>query len=192
MVSVPPTPSEQTSFSLALWRAIRSTCDILHVQDPDVASWMDRLNRLGFSRPRVILGHGTEEPDAYLHKFSYLQHLTPGYRDDLRTPSPREAARASVFPTSSTSSASALPPISPPKQSLEQPSAFHPLRSSSSASPLSSGTTERCDYLIQEFAQLRTQLAPNAILVIAGGREAETPELIALGKSPPRRLRSLL
>ena len=177
-----PYAIEQTSFSLALWRAIRSTCDILHVQDPDVASWMDRLNRLGFSRPRVILGHGTEEPDAYLHKFSYLQHLTPGYRDDYEPHRParqlsfgipnfvdiqRFRPPANISAKAAARAAFGLPPTSLIILCVAALKRHH----------------KRCDYLIQEFAQLRTQLAPNAILVIAGGREAETPELIALGKS---------
>jgi len=46
---------------------------------------------------------------------------------------------------------------------------------------------KRCDYLIQEFAdfkaQLPAELASKVMLVMAGGREAETSEIIALGKA---------
>jgi glycosyltransferase involved in cell wall biosynthesis len=143
---------------------------------------MDRLNRLGFSRPRVILGHGTEEPDAYLHKFSCLQHLTPGYRDDYE---PHRPARQLSFgipnfidtkrfrpPANTAAKAAAraafgLPPSSLIILCVAALKRHH----------------KRCDYLIQEFAQFRAQLSPDATLVIAGGREAETPDLIAFGKS---------
>jgi glycosyltransferase involved in cell wall biosynthesis len=143
---------------------------------------MDRLNRLGFSRPRVILGHGTEEPDAYLHKFSYLQHLTPGYRDDYEPHRParqlsfgipnfidiqRFRPPANISAKAAARAAFGLPPDSLIILCVAALNLYH----------------KRCDYLIQEFAQFRAQLAPSATLVIAGGREAETPELIALGKS---------
>jgi glycosyltransferase involved in cell wall biosynthesis len=173
---------EQTSYSIALWRATRSSYDILHVQDPAVAAWMDRLNRLGLSRPRVILGHGTEESDAYLHKFSYLQHLTPGYRDDYEPHRPAKQLSFAIpnfidtqrfHPPADTDARAAaraafgLPPNSLIVLCVAALNRYH----------------KRCDYLIQEFARFRAQLAPNATLVIAGGHEAETPEVIALGKS---------
>jgi glycosyltransferase involved in cell wall biosynthesis len=177
-----PYSIEQTSFSLALWRATRSTYDILHVQDPTVAAWMDRLNRLGLYRPRVILGNGTEESDAYLHKFSYLQHLTPGYRDDYESHRPAKQLSFGI------PNFIDIQRFHPPANAAARASAraafgLHP----SSLIILSVAALKRhhkrCDYLIQEFAQLRSRLAPNATLVIAGGREAETPEVIALGKS---------
>ena len=177
-----PYDIEQTSFSLALWRATRSTYDILHMQDPTAADWMDRLNRLGFSRPRVILGHGTEESDTFLHKLSYLQHLTPGYRDDYE---PHRPARQLSFgipnfidiqrfrpPADSAACAAARAAFGFPPNSLIILCVAALKRHH-----------KRCDYLIQEFAQFRAQFAPNSTLVIAGGREAETPGIIDLGKS---------
>jgi glycosyltransferase involved in cell wall biosynthesis len=173
---------EQTSFSIALWRATHSTYDILNVQDPAVAAWMNRLNRLGLSRPRVILGHGTEESDADLHKLSYLQHLTSGYRDNYEPHRPakqlsfaipnfidtqRFQPPANAAATKAARAAFGLPPDSLIILCVAALNLYH----------------KRCDYLIQEFAQFRAQLAPSATLVIAGGREAETPEVIALGKS---------
>jgi glycosyltransferase involved in cell wall biosynthesis len=143
---------------------------------------MDRLNRLGLSQPRVILGHGTEESDAYLHKFSYLQHLTPGNRDDYESHRPAKQLSFGIpnfvdiqrfHPPANTAaraaarSAFGLPPSSLIILCVAALNLYH----------------KRCDYLIQEFAQFRAQLAPNATLVIAGSREAETPSVIALGKS---------
>ena len=74
--------AEQTLFVLQLWRHIHKDYDILHVQDPLIALAMDRLHRAHLCRPRVILGHGTEESVEMLQKFTYLQHLAPCYLDD--------------------------------------------------------------------------------------------------------------
>lgn len=177
-----PYDIEQTSFSLALWRATRSTYNILHVQDPTVATWMDRLNRLGLSQPRVILGHGTEESDAYLHKLSYLQHLTPGYRNDYE--SHRPAKQLSFGIPNFVNIQRFHPPANTAARTAARAAFGLPF---SSLIILCVAALKRhhkrCDYLIHEFAQFRAQLAPNATLVIAGGREAETPGIIALGKS---------
>jgi glycosyltransferase involved in cell wall biosynthesis len=147
---------------------------------------MDRLNRLGLSRPRVILGHGTEEPEEFLRKLSYLQHLTPGYRDDYehRRPSTQLSFGVPNFID--------IERFRPPADDAARASA----RAEFNLAPDSlvilcvaalKRHHKRCDYLIQEFAQFRAQLpqqvASKAILVIAGGREAETPDLITMGKS---------
>jgi 1,2-diacylglycerol 3-alpha-glucosyltransferase len=173
---------EETSFSVALWRATHAGYDILHVQDPAVATWMDRLNRLGLYRPRVIFGHGTEESDTYLRRFSYLQHVTPGYRDAYE---PYRHSRQMSFavpcfvdtrcfrpPADATARAAARAAFGlPPDTLIILCVAALKQRH------------KRCDYVIEEFAQLKAQLSPNAILVLAGAREAETPGIIDLGRS---------
>jgi 1,2-diacylglycerol 3-alpha-glucosyltransferase len=181
-----PYEIEQTTFAFSLWRATRASFDILHMQDPRLAYWMDRLNRLGLSRPRVILGHGTEEPDEFLHKLSYIQHLTPGYRDDYESHRPPgqlsfgrpnfidiERFRPAANETARAAARAAFN-LSPDSLIILCVAAIKRHH-------------KRCDYLIQEFAQFRArlpaQLASKAILVIAGGREAETPDIIAMGKS---------
>lgn len=73
---------EQTTFAFNLWRKIGQTYDILHVQDPQVALVFERLHRMKVSRPRVILGHGTEEDARRLRRLSYLQHLAPNYMEE--------------------------------------------------------------------------------------------------------------
>ena len=86
--------AEQTSFALKLWPRIRRDFDILHVQDPWVALLLDKLHRIGLSRPHVILAHGTEEPVKTLKKYSNLQHLAPCYVEDWNRHRP---ARQKVF-----------------------------------------------------------------------------------------------
>jgi glycosyltransferase involved in cell wall biosynthesis len=177
---------EQTTFAFSLWRRTRSYFDILHMQDPILAYWMDWLNRLGLSRPRVILGHGTEEPEEFLRKLSYLQHLTPGYRDDYEPRRPSTQLSFGIPNFIDTER------FRPPADDAVRAAA----RAEFNLSPDSlvilcvaaiKKHHKRCDYLIQEFARFRTQLpeqfASKAILIIAGGREAETPDLVAMGKS---------
>jgi glycosyltransferase involved in cell wall biosynthesis len=181
-----PYEIEQTTFSLSLWRSTHSCFDILHMQDPTVARWMDRLNRLGLSRPRVILGHGTEESKEFLGKLSYLQHLTPGYRDDYEAIRPANQMSFGIPNFIDTRR------FRPPSHGTQKSA----LRSEFGLSPDSlvilcvaaiKRHHKRCDYLIQEFAALLAQLpvevAGKVKLVIAGGREAETTDLIAMGKS---------
>jgi glycosyltransferase involved in cell wall biosynthesis len=181
-----PYEIEQTTFAFALWRATRVSFDILHMQDPRLAYWMDRLNRLGLSRPRVILGHGTEEPDEFLHKLSCVQHLTPGYRDDY------EPHRPSTQLSFGIPNFIDIDRFRPPVDAATRTAARAAFNLPPGALIILCVAAlkkhhKRCDYLIQEFAQFRAQLpaelASKVTLVIAGGREAETPELIAMGKS---------
>jgi glycosyltransferase involved in cell wall biosynthesis len=177
---------EQTTFSFSLWRAIRSKFDILHVQDPTVAYWMDRLNRLGLSRPRVILGHGTEESLDVLNKVSYIQHLTPGYRDDYE---PQRPASQLSFGIPNFID---IERFRPPSDGFAKKAARSEFNLPEDALIILcvaalKKTHKRCDYLIREFAQFKTQipseLASRAILVIAGGRDIETPDILAMGRS---------
>ena len=168
---------EQSTFTLPLWRAVRSSFDIVHVQDPRIALLLDRLHRKGWSRPSVILAHGTEETADELKKYSCLQHLAPCYLQDWK-------------------------PLQPPAQltfgipNFIDTALFHPgqrleARAQWGFAPdalvvLSVAALKkhhkRCDYLINEFAAFR-QNCPRALLVMAGGWEKETPEIVQLGKS---------
>ncbi len=69
---------EQSSFAWSLAKALRRRpSEILHVQDPLLALRLDQLRRRGLTATRTILAHGTEEPAAFLAQFRYLQHLSP-------------------------------------------------------------------------------------------------------------------
>lgn len=69
---------EQFSFWLALWpKLLSGKFDILHVQDPLVATWCRRFRKLRLVRAKEILAHGTEEPVSFLAHFDYVQHLAP-------------------------------------------------------------------------------------------------------------------
>lgn len=169
--------AEQTTFTLGLWRRVRRDYDILHVQDPWIALLMDRLHRAGLSRPRVILAHGTEESPQSLQKFSYLQHLAPCYLEDWQAHRP---AHQTVF---------AIP-------NFVDTSVFHPGDRCTARALWKLPADhlvilcvaaikkhhKRVDYLLREFAAFADRLTQPATLIVAGGREAQTDDVIALGR----------
>ncbi len=169
---------EQTTFALNLIRLLRrERCDILHVQDPLVAILAQRARRLGLIRTRTILAHGTEEPASFLKKIEYLQHLAPWHLEHHR----REGTWKPTW--------TAIPNFIDTER-------FRPGRSDNlraelgipadglivlTAAAIKRGH-KRIDYLIAEFAKLR-ELAPDlpVYLVVAGGWESDTDDLIAEG-----------
>jgi 1,2-diacylglycerol 3-alpha-glucosyltransferase len=168
---------EQTTFAFSLWRKIRRDYDILHVQDPWLALVLDRLHRVGLSRPNVILGHGTEEDVSFLRKLSNLQHLTPMYDHDWQKHRPVGHFSTGIPNFIDTNR------FCPGDKRAERvewalpQDAFVVL----SVAALKK-THKRCDYVIREFAEFQ-RVCPNAVLVLAGAREHETDEIMALAES---------
>jgi glycosyltransferase involved in cell wall biosynthesis len=170
---------EQTSFALALLPHLAADrIDILHVQDPDVARIAQWAHRLGLIRARTILAHGTEEPPAFLQRITYLQHLAPWHLE--------EARRAGAWKPTWTAIPNFIDTVH-----------FRPGRSAAlraelgipDAAPVVLTTAairrghKRIDHLIGEFARLRAARPDvGAYLVVAGGREAETEDLLAEGR----------
>jgi glycosyltransferase involved in cell wall biosynthesis len=170
---------EQTTFSLNLIRLLRrEKIDILHVQDPQVATLAQRARRLGLIHTRTILAHGTEEPPAFLRRIEYLQHLAPWHLEQTR-------AAGAWEPTWT-----AIPNFIDTER-------FAPGRSDALRTELGIPSDalvvltaaaikrhhKRIDHLLAEFARLRAE-RPDlpAWLVVAGGWEKETDELIAEGQ----------
>ena len=167
---------EQTSFSVGLWQEIRRDFDILHVQDPMIALWMERARRAGLSRPTVVYANGTGENASFMRRFRYLQLLTqdaaeawsrqkpdgqsvfmiPNFIDTERFhPGDRAACRMRF----------GLPPGGTIILCCAAIRRFH----------------KRIDVLLNEFAACCRGLGDDATLVIAGGRETETEALVAEG-----------
>lgn len=169
---------EQTSFALALWRHVRRDFDLLHSQDHTLASWLEAANRHGLSRARVIFANGTGESADAMRRFRHLQLLTPqalaewegqqppvqsvfmipNFIDTSRfAPGDRAAARAAL----------GLP--QPPMIMLccAAIRRYH----------------KRIDYLLTEFAAVASKAGRELLLVIAGGRESDTDELLAMGRN---------
>jgi glycosyltransferase involved in cell wall biosynthesis len=171
-----PYDVEQTSFALSLWRRIRSEFDILHVQDPMIATWLERAHRAGVSRPRVIYANGTGENASVMRRFAFLQFLTQAAADDWM---PHKPDGQAVFVIPNFIDTGRFHPGDqiaararfglPPGQTIILCCAairrFH----------------KRIDVLLRAFADVCRGTDTAAMLVIAGGREADSDALIAEG-----------
>jgi glycosyltransferase involved in cell wall biosynthesis len=184
---------EQTTFAWNLIRLLRrEAIDILHVQDPLVALYVQRARQLGLVRTRTILAHGTEEPLEFQRRIMFLQHLAPWHLE--------EAKRAGVWKPTWV----AIPNFVDIE--LFQGSGFRVQGSGASDQESDRGKMrqelaipqdavvvlcaaaikrghKRVDYVVREFAALRRRL-PDAplYLVVAGGWEQETDGVIAEGR----------
>lgn len=167
---------EQSSFAWSLWRRVARSFDVLHVQDPWLAYVMDRLNRMGLSRPRVILAHGTEESPLFLRRLSVLQHLAPCYLADWEQHRP---PRQQVY---------AIPnfvdveKFCPGRQDEERARwGIHPNAFVVLCTAAIKRHHKRIDYLLEEFDRFRRGMSQPVLLIVAGAREADTDELIRMG-----------
>lgn len=168
---------EQTTFAWNLWKRVRRDYSVLHVQDPWLAFVMDRLHRIGRSRPQVILAHGTEEPPAFLRRLSNLQHLAPCYLEEWEAHRP-PGQRVYAIPN------------------FVDVERFHPgdrtrERARWNIPPNTVAVLctaaikrhhKRIDQLLLEFDRFRREVSRPALLIVAGAREAETDEVKRLGQ----------
>lgn len=169
---------EQTTFALRLLRHLRrEQFDLLHVQDPLVASIVQRANRLGLVRTKVILGHGTEEPLAFLKKLDYVQHLAPWHLEEAREAGVWKPTWTAIpnfidVETFAPTGANLRDELGIPADGLVV----------LTAAAIKRGH-KRIDYLIDEFARLRESSPQLPVwLVIAGGWEQETDALVEEGR----------
>lgn len=171
---------EQATFALRLiGRLRRGAFDVLHVQDPQVASIVCRARRLGLVRTRTVLAHGTEESLDFLKRFTYLQHLAPWHLERARAAGvwrPTWTAIPNFIDTETFRPGRAdalraelgIPADSPVVLTAAAIKSHH----------------KRIDYLIDEWARLADAAdGLSARLVVAGGREAETDALVAAGRA---------
>ena len=175
-----PYELEQSTFAFSLWRRIRHDFDILHVQDPLIAMRLALARRLGLSRPRVIFANGTDEPPSVMRRFDWLQHLTPGAAAAW---GPQRPAGQRDFVVPNFIDPRRFPPG-------DRAAARHRLGLPEHARIVLCCAAirryhKRIDYLLDEFAQARMQERSagrgSLMLVVAGGRENDTDELIRIG-----------
>jgi 1,2-diacylglycerol 3-alpha-glucosyltransferase len=163
---------EQTSFAFNLWRRVRRRFDILHVQDPMIAIWLDRANRVGLSRPKVIYANGTGENASVMRRFSFLQLLTQAAADDWQRLRP---AGQMVFTIPNFIDTQRFQPGD--RAAARERFGLPPDRTIILCCAAIRRFHKRIDSLTRAFAGMPS----DAMLVIAGGREADTEELIAEG-----------
>lgn len=166
---------EQCRFGLGLLRRLRSdSIDILHVQDPQLARLVNGARTLGFLKTKTILAHGTEEPDAFLLRLPYVQHLAPWHQQECAqrgckrpkwTAIPNFIDTARYYPGDSLEL----------RRELKVPDDAQVVLS---VAAVKRGH-KRIDHLINEFALLPERRCDRELhLVIAGGRETDTDELV--------------
>lgn len=170
---------EEATFTWHLLKLLRrETIDILHVQDPHIALFVQHANRLGWVPTRTVYGNTTNEPMEFLRKISYLHHVAPYHLETAR--------EAGVWRPTWT-----LIP------NFIDTDLFHPGRCDALRAELGIPTDafvvltaaaikrdhKRVDHLIEEFSRL-LNAHPDlpAWLVVAGGREPETDEVIQRGR----------
>lgn len=163
--------------AIPLWRAIRRDYDILHVQDPLLAKILDRARRVGASRPRVILANGTGETTKRLAGLSAVQELTPDAYERLIAEK-KAGGLTFMIPNFVDVAVFDVGDRDAARKRFDLPDdAFIVLTAAAIRR-----FHKRIDYLIAEFAQALPALPANALLVIAGGVENDTTELMALGE----------
>jgi glycosyltransferase involved in cell wall biosynthesis len=169
---------EQVSFALNLCRELRSRrIDVLHVQDPQVAVYAQWARGLGLIRTKTILAHGTSESPEFLQRMRFLQHLAPWHLEQVKA--------AGAWRSEWT----AIP-------NFIDTTVFHPGRDDELRQELRipgdhlvvltaaaiKRDHKRVDHLITEFARfLALRPETKATLIVAGGYEAETDEVMKLG-----------
>lgn len=170
---------EQITFGIKLLRHLRAGAfDLLHVQDPQLAQFVQRAKSLGLVRTKVILAHGTNEPVEFLSRIEFLQHLAPWHLEE-------------------TKKAGAWKPTWSAIPNFIDTASFSPSRNDAMRSELGISRDaivilcvaaikrehKRIDYLLAEFARLIESCPQLPVhLVVAGGAEAETDELVELGR----------
>lgn len=170
-----PYAVEQTTFALRLFAHLRrDAVDILHVQDPLVAALAEKARRCGLLAARTILAHGTEEPPSFQARFTYLQHLAPWHLETARSRGVWKRTWTAIpnFIDTDTftpgRSGALRAELGIPEDALVALTAAAVKRHH-----------KRIDHLLREFA-LASSPSP-AYLVVAGGRETDTDDLVSMG-----------
>jgi glycosyltransferase involved in cell wall biosynthesis len=172
---------EQTTFALNLLGQLRELrIDVLHVKDPQLALLVQRAGELRIVPTRVILSHGTEEPPDFLKKITYLHHLSPAHEEEARAAG---ASRPTWRMISNFIDTDRFRPAGPSPQQLRQELDIPAAAIVVLCAAAIKREHKRIDYLLDEWRRAR-EAAPNLPLwfIAAGGRDADTDELIDLGR----------
>jgi len=170
---------EQATFAMNLLHRLRADRrDILHVQDPLLALIVQRAHRLGLVPTRAILAHGTEELPSFQRKITYLQHLAPWHQGQARAAGHERPTWTCIpnFIDTARYAPGAAPAL---RAELGIPAEALVVLTAAAIKR----EHKRIDYLINEVAALRQQRPALPVwLVVAGGRERDTDELMAWGR----------
>lgn len=171
---------EQWTFALKLIGHLRREAfDILHVGEPQLAIAMQRANEWGLQPAKVVLAHETNEPPEELMRITYLQHLAQFHMDEIRAAGAWRPTwtvmpnfiDTQLFPAGRHNGL--RDELGIPRDALVVLCAAAIKRSH-----------KRVDYMLTEFAKLRAARPDLPVwLVVAGGKDDQTPEMITLGQN---------
>ena len=170
---------EQVTFAAGLISHLRrDNIDILHVQDPGVARLARLAASVGAIKTKTILAHGTEQSADFLKRFSYVQQLAPWHLEETRRLGAAQRTWTAIpnFVNTTRFSPGRSPEL---RQRLGIPEDALVVLSVAAIKR----HHKRIDWLLREFADLSRQHgAPDAYLIVAGGWENDTDDLIAEGE----------
>lgn len=176
--------------------------DILHVQDPMLAYWCNRARRKGQVQTKEILAHGTEESTAFLQQFEFVQHLAPWHLEQSGGVSTQSWSAIPNFVNVET--------FRPAAEDDERGAARRKFGIPEDAFVVGTVAAvkkdhKRIDYLVREFSSslkaesgnVRTEGGeligspdvsglrphPSSFLLIAGSRQNDTDELVAMARN---------
>lgn len=168
---------EQLTFAHNLVKVLQAEkIDVLHVQDPMVALHVQKARQRGRLHTRTILAHGTEESLEFQRKITNLQHLAPWHHQEARSAGIDKDTWTTIPNFIDTNH------FRPGRSDALRRELGIPLEGFVVlAAAAIKRRHKRVDYLIREFHELLNRMpgAP-AWLVVAGGRESETDELVTM------------
>ncbi|WP_419194587.1 glycosyltransferase family 4 protein [Novipirellula herctigrandis] len=171
---------EQFTFAVNLLSILHhEQIDVLHLQDPQLAILIQQAQRVGLCSAKMVFSHATEEPPELLNKFSFVQHLAPWHQHQAVAAGIGNAHWTTIpdFVDTTQFHPDTNPTL---RQDLAIPQDAHVALVSSAIKK----KHKRVDYLIDEVATvLRRRPDLPLWLVIAGGREQDTNELVAIAKA---------
>lgn len=148
--------------------------DIIHTQDPHVALLCEQYFQKKLIKSKVILAHGTEEPFNFLDKLSYLQHLAPFHQEEANQNNVKNVKSFAIGNFIETDKFT--PNI---KTNLRKELGIPEDAFVVGCIAAIKRHHKRIDYLIDEVSQIADN---NIYLLVAGGREGDTDELIQIAK----------
>jgi 1,2-diacylglycerol 3-alpha-glucosyltransferase len=172
---------ESMTFVRKLIKRLPADTDIVHTQDPYVASALQKACRKGSIKAKVILANGTEESCAFLSQFDYLQELDEYGIRDLAKAGFRKPGWFSIPNFVDTDR---FCPVSGESEKLEMRRKYGIPRNAYVV--LTVGAIQRqlkrTDWLIQECGRLPMRRDCPTCLVIVGARTHETAWLAAMAR----------
>ena len=167
--------TEQFSFTHNILPVLkREQYDIIHTQDPHVAMICEKYYKQGLIKSKTILAHGTEEPFEFLNKLSYVQHLAPYHQQEAKDNGVKNIGTFAIGNFIETDKF--MPDVKTDlRKELGVPEDAFVVLSVAAIKRVH----KRIDYLINEVSGINDE---NVYLLVAGGKESDSDELIQVAK----------